>query len=293
MRRLLREPLLHFLILGALLFAIYGWLNRGLSLTRDEVRVDQSRVQLLVTQFERTWQRPPTREELQGLVDDWVRNEILYREGLAQGLDRNDEIVRRRVVQKVTSLTDGMAADVPSQTDLQAWLRDHRDDYRVAASYTFQQIYFDPARHGDALASVIESAAAALRRDPNAPVGDPTLLPAVMRQADTGEVARTFGTDFANALAPLPEGRWAGPVPSGFGLHLVRIQARTPGRVPALAEVREAVERDLLHARSRQAAEAYYDSLRKRYTVKMEADLDRAGAVKATPAPTVPSAGAR
>jgi predicted pyridoxine 5'-phosphate oxidase superfamily flavin-nucleotide-binding protein len=277
-----------------LLFALYGWLNRNLSLTPGEVVVDQSRVALLAAQFERTWQRQPARKELQGLVDDWVRDEIIYREGLAQGVDRNDEIVRRRVVQKMSFLVDGMAADVPTEADLQNWLREHPDDFLVAPSYTLRQVYFDPARHGDVLASVVESAMASLQRNPNAPVGDATLLPASMSEAEAGEVARTFGNDFANALAPLPDGRWAGPVPSGFGVHLVRIDARTPGRVPALAEVREAVERDLLHARSRKAAEVFYDSLRELYTVKMEADLDRpVDGPSTSQAAAVPSAGAR
>ena len=108
-------------------------------------------------------------------------------------------------------------------------------------------------------------------------MGDATLLPATLRDADADEVARTFGRDFADALARLPEDRWTGPVASGFGLHVVRIDARTPGRTPPLAEVRQAVERDLLHARSLQASEAFYQALRERYTVKMQVDLERVG----------------
>ena len=277
MHRLLREPLLHFLILGALLFALYGWLNRNALQSPDEVVVDQARVEALATQFERAWQRPPTRAELQGLVDHWAREEIIYREGLAAGMERDDDVVRRRVVQKMSFLTDGMAADVPSEADLQAWLQGHEDDYRVAATYTLDQVYFDPRRHGDTLDRVVARAAEALERDPKAKVGDPTLLPAMLDRASADEVARTFGRRFADALASLPDGRWSGPVASGFGVHLVRIQTRIPGRVPQLAEVRAAVERDLLNARSREASEAFYQELRKRYTIRMEANLDRVG----------------
>ncbi len=277
MRRLLREPLFHFLVLGALLFVLYGWADRDAFQAPDEVVVDQARVDALATQFERVWQRQPNKAELQGLVDHWVREEIIFREGLSAGMERDDEVVRRRVVQKMSFLTDGMAADVPSEADLQAWLRDHADDYRVAPVYTLQQVYFDPARHGDGLDSAIAAATAALRRNPQARVGDPSMLPTTLNQTSADEVTRAFGQHFTDALVQLPDGRWSGPVVSGFGVHLVRIDMRTPGRVPALTEVRQAVERDLLNARSRQASEEFYQALRKRYTVKIEADLTRAG----------------
>lgn len=278
MHRLLREPLLHFLILGALLFVLYGWLNRGALRAPDEVTVDQDRVEALVIQFERVWQRPPRRDELRGLVNNWVREEILYREGLTEGMDRDDAIVRRRVVQKMSYVIDGMATDVPSETDLQRWLREHPDDYRVAPNYTLRQVYFDPRRHGDDdLASVSKAAVAALERNPQASMGDATLLPATLRDADAEEVARIFGQGFAGALERLPDGRWTGPVASDFGMHLVRIDARAPGRTPALPEVRHAVQRDLLRERSQQASDAYYQALRGRYTVKMEVDLERVG----------------
>ena len=246
MHRLLREPLLHFLILGALLFVLYGWLNRNALQSPDEVVVDQARVDALATQFERAWQRSPTRTELQGLIDHWVREEIIYREGVAAGMERDDEVVRRRVVQKMAFLTDGMASDVPGEADMHAWLREHADGYRIAPVYTLQQVYFDPARHGDGLDHVIAAAKSRLQRDPQARVGDATLLPVSLEQASADEVARIFGERFSEAMANLPVGRWSGPVVSGFGVHLVRIDARTPGRVPALAEVRQAVERDLL-----------------------------------------------
>ncbi len=275
MQRLLREPLIHFLILSVLLFALYGWLNRNALQAPDEVVVEQSRVAALRTQFARVWQRQPTRDELQGLIDAWVRDEIIYRQGLAAGMERDDEVVRRRVVQKMLFMIDGMAADVPSEADLQDWLAKHPDSYRVAPGYTLQQIYFDPARHRDRLDGTIAAAIAELKRNPQARFGDPTQLPSTLDQVPADLVARDFGKSFADALAQLPDGRWVGPVVSGFGVHLVRIDERTPGRVPALVEVRQAVERDLLSAQSRQASDEYYQVARKRYAVKVEADLDR------------------
>ncbi len=284
MRRILREPLLHFLVLGALLFALYGWINRDALQAPDEVVVDRARVQALAAQFERVWQRAPTTEELRGLVDHWVREEIIYREGVAAGMEREDDVVRRRVVQKMTFMTDGMAADVPSEAELQAWLDEHADRYRLPSRYRLRQVYFDPARRGDRLDRDIEAALLALQRDPQAKAGHPTLLPATLDDASTDDLARTFGQRFADALAPLPEGRWVGPVVSGFGLHLVRIDSRTPGRPAHLSEVRGGVERDLLGARSRAAADEFYRALRERYTVKMDVDLTRYNA-RAPPTP--------
>lgn len=272
-RRLLREPLLHFLALGALLFVLYGWLDRDALQAPDEVVVDQARVDALAARFQRVWQREPRPDELRGLVDQWVRDEILYREGVAAGMERDDEVVRRRVVQKMAFLNEGMTVAVPTEAELQAWLRAHPDDYRRAPRYAFRQVYFDPARHGHSLARDVALAQATLQRDAGADVGDVGMLPSTLRDAAADDVNRTFGSQFAQSLPSIPDRRWSDPVASDFGVHLVWIDSRTPARMPALAEVRRDVERDLLAERTRKAGEAFYDTLRKRYTVKVEAGL--------------------
>ena len=282
MKRLLREPLLHFLVLGALLFVLYGWINRNTLQVPDVVVVDQARVDALAARFQRVWQREPSPDELRGMADQWVRDEILYREGVAAGMERDDEVVRRRVVQKLTFLNEGMAVEVPTEADLQAWLRAHPDDYRLAPRYAFRQVYFDPARHDDSLARDIAQARASLQRDATASVGDVAMLPSALRDAASDEVSRTFGSQFTQSLPSIPDRRWSDPVASDFGVHLVWIDSRTPARMPSLAEVRRDVERDLLAERTRKAGEAFYDTLRKRYTVKFEADLgDTAGQARA------------
>jgi hypothetical protein len=273
MQRLLREPLLHFLVLGALLFVLYGWINRHAMQAPDAVVVDQARVDALAARFQRLWQREPSPVELRGMVDQWVREEILYREGVAVGMERDDDVVRRRVVQKLTFLNEGIAVEVPTEAELQAWLRAHPDDYRLAPRYAFRQVYFDPTRHGDSLARDIAQAQASLQRDAHANVGDVAMLPSTLRDTAADEVARTFGSQFAQSLASIPDGRWSDPVASDYGVHLVWIDSRTPARMPALAQVRRDVERDLLADRKRNANEALYDALRKRYTVKIDADL--------------------
>jgi hypothetical protein len=269
MPRLLREPLLHFLLLGALLFALYGWLQRGALKAPDEIVVTGSQVQSMQAQFRRTRQRAPTPQELQGLVDAWVREDIYYREGVAMGLDRDDSIVRRRVAQKLEFIADGSAPAAPTLAELQAWLDEHAANYRVESNYSLRQIYFNPDRRGARLAADVAAAQRALGR--GQPVdGDATMLPATLERSGASEVARVFGNEFAQALQVLPLGGWQGPVRSGFGDHLVELTARTEARPATLDEVRGAVERDWLQARSLAASKAFYERLRAKYSIRIE-----------------------
>jgi hypothetical protein len=280
MRRLLREPLLHFLVLGALLFGLYSWINRGAAAEADEIVVTLAQQQNLQLQFLRTRQRAPTPEELRGLVDNWVREEVLYREGLAMGLDRNDPVVRRRVGQKVEFIADGLTPNTPTEAELQAWLDAHSDRYTIEARYTLQQRYFDPARHGDRLQADIAAAQRALQA--GKPVaGDSTMLPPALNDAAASEVRRAYGEELVAALQALPLGGWQGPLRSGFGLHLVRLDARVPARVATLADARAEVARDLLHARASEASATHYRRLLDRYSVRVEpADVAAAAATR-------------
>jgi hypothetical protein len=243
----------------------------------DEIVIDGARVKALRSQFERVWQRQPTAEELGGLVDNWIREEVLYREGLAIGLDREDPVMRRRISQKMSFMAEGFAEDTVDDAEAQAWLDAHEDDYIVDARYTFRQVYFDPTRHGNDFAQTLNSARAALQADGQVPAGDATLLPASLSDASAAEVRRTFGEKFAEALADVDPGDWSQPIASGYGLHLVRIEDVVPARVPTLDEVRTAVDRDVLAARTQAANDAFYQALRSRYTVSYSDDVSIAG----------------
>jgi len=279
MKRLLREPLFHFLLLGVGLFLLYGWLQGGLLESPDEIVVSRAQVQGLQLQFERAWRRPPTAKELQSLIDNWVREEIFYREGLAMGLDREDPIVRRRIGQKVEFILDGMTPAAPTVEELRTWLEAHPDRYALAALHSLRQVYFDPSRHGERLEADVAEALQRLRE--GKPVaGDATLLPQSLEDAQRLEVERNFGADFATSIESLPVGGWQGPLRSEFGLHHVEVTARVPGRKASLEEARAAVERDLLHARTKEAGDAYYERLRADYSVRIES----AGAGTADPA---------
>ncbi len=268
MRKLLREPLLHFLLLGVALFALYDWLNDGLPGAQHEIVVSRGQMRSLESQFERVWQRSPTPEELKGLIDNWVREEILYREGLVMGLERDDPVVRRRIAQKVEFILDGAIPPAPTEADLQGWLDSHGETYSVESRYSLRQVYFDPARHGETIAQALSRGQAMLKKG-RLDVGDPTMLPATMT-ASASEVARVFGSKFEIALRTLPLGAWQGPVSSGFGIHLVELQAREAGHKASLSEVRDAVTRDLMHARSQEATAAFYERVKATYNVRID-----------------------
>jgi hypothetical protein len=269
MRRFLTEPLLHFVAIGGLLFVLYGLVSPRGDGRRDEIVVDRQRVAEVIAEHERTWQRPPSAEERKRMIDAWVREEVLFREGLKAGFEADDVVVRRRVVQKTTFLAEGMAADVPSDAEVEAWFKAHADDYRLEPTTTFRQVFFESKRGDPDAETVLTAARAALEADAGARVGDRTALPSGLRDASASDVARVFGDDFASALSVLEEGKWA-KVRSSFGLHLVRIEARKPARVPELAVARKAVESDLARDRTEKSVEAFYQAARARYDVRVE-----------------------
>lgn len=270
----MREPFLHFFVLGAVLFLVYAWLNRGGFDSPDEIVVDAARVTSLGSQFERVWQRPPTADELSGLIDGWVREEILYREGVALGLDQDDPVLRRRVAQKVLFMSDALVDDAFGQAELEAWFTDNAERYRIEPRYSFRQVYLDPSRRDEhELDGLLAHLGNTLTTAESSATSDSSLLPASLERAHPAEIRRTFGAVFSEALAGVEPGEWHGPLTSAFGLHFVFVTDSSPGRIPSLDEVRESVERDLLGERTRQAGDAFYEALRERYSVHIEDDV--------------------
>jgi hypothetical protein len=270
-RRILREPLLHFLLLGLGLFAYYGRVapdDDG----RRRIVVTQAEVDLLATQFQGTWNRPPSPVELNGLVDSYVRDEILYREGVALGLDRDDAVIKRRVRQKLDVLFEESVAQSPAtEADLQAYLDANPAAFRKPAVVSFDQIYFG----SDAVTPQrLEQARAALARgaDPGT-LGQATLLPSHQDAMPLDLIARDFGEKFAAQLAQAPVGEWSGPVTSGFGTHLVRVSAIEPAQSPTLTDVRDVVAREWENERRKQAHADALARLRSQYEVEIQAAL--------------------
>ena len=270
-RRLLREPLLHFLALGAALFVLFARVGGG-DPAGHRIVVGRGTIDHLAATFRLTWQRPPTRAELDDLVADYVREEIYAREARALGLDQGDVVVNRRLRQKMELLAASAAEqEAPSDAELETWLREHADRYREEPRVTFRQVHLSRERRGaatdgDAARLLVELRAGA---DPAA-LGDPSLLPAELREAKLSDVAQQLGEAFAARVGELDPGAWTGPIESPYGAHLVRVESRTEGRSPPLVEAREAVLRDWQSARIDAAEETFYRALRDRYQVLIE-----------------------
>jgi PPIC-type PPIASE domain len=277
LQKLIREPLFHFLLLGAVIFFIAGR-SRSIGVTSGEkIVVTQSQLESIVVGFSRTWMRPPTQEEMQVLVDDYVREEVLYREAKAMGLDQDDIIVRRRMRQKFEFLSEDRAArsGPPSEQELEAYLRQYADKYREEPRFTFEHIFFNREKHGKSAEADAKAVLARLTGKNGAAIdleklGDAFLLPFRFENVSAGETARLFGENFGKQLVSVEAGNWAGPLESNYGLHLVRIDEREPETAPPLANVRDAVLRDLLNERRKQELDAQYAKLRARYTIVVE-----------------------
>ena len=272
--RWLREPLLHFLVLGTAIFALAHLVGDPGDGRADRIALSTGDVEQLATGFERTWQRAPTPEELAGLVEERVREEVYYREALALGLDRDDTIVRRRLRQKMEFLSEDLAAAEPTDAELEAWLRANPERFRIPPRMGFRQVFLSRERRGDRVRADAERLLAMLRAGDGgvepAALGDPLPLPAEDADLSESEVAGLFGAGFAAQLFVLEPGAWQGPVESAYGVHLVFARERSPGRDPELAEVRDAVAREWSAARRDRAREEFYRELRERYDVRIE-----------------------
>jgi hypothetical protein len=269
-RRLLREPLLHFLAIGAVLVVVSERFGGEALPAPQQIEIGPGEIASIAMIFQRTWQRPPTREELAGLVESRVREEVFYREALKLGLDRNDTVVRRRLQQKLEFVGDELAASEPDELALQAYLTVHRDRFREPERWSFRQVLV-ASKAGDdtGRAEAILASLRASDADP-ATAGDATLLQPYHDSLTAQDVAGELGEAFAQALGGLPVGAWAGPVRSPYGLHLVEVTAHLPAREPALAEVRPAVLREWQAERSARAKDELYARLRAGYEIEVE-----------------------
>jgi hypothetical protein len=282
--RLLRSPLIHFLLIGAAIFALYG--------TTDNLRGSEPGARIIVTAgevarlrslWERQWHRAPTAEELRRLIDEQVREEVLYREALALGLDRDDTVIRRRLTQKFEFLTEDLAAPRdPDPAEVLDYFRANRERYRIPSRLSFVQVYFNLDRRGTAARHDAELAVVSLRSGSAganiAELGDGFMLDHTYVRKTEQDIEAVFGGDFTHAVLRLDPGVWSGPIASGYGLHLVRVDEHIAGRLPALSEVEEQVHEDWSYDQRRRANEAIFERLLARYDVAIEEDAPTSAA---------------
>jgi hypothetical protein len=292
---LLREPLLHFLLLGMALFGVYGYIHRGRGgvESSSQIALSLDDLRQLDMYFESQWQRPPTASEFNSMIEDKIQEEILYREGLAMGLDKDDTIVRRRMAQKVRFLAEDVAAArEPTTAELKGWYYDgtNSERFTLPGRITFRHVYFSPdtrgqRAHDDALAALAKVA------------GEPEDSKAAPLQADhfmfqdyyaersSELLAKDFGPQFAQAILKVKPGSWQGPIESGYGWHLVYVESFTPGRIPAFEEIESDVKTAWLADQKAQAWGKAYQDMRRRYTVLLPGPPDDTSVRTSTPAP--------
>ena len=267
-KRCLRQPLLHFLVAGFALFVLYGGLHPS-TVNQDPQRIEITPevVQRLAISWLARWQRPASEQQLQVLIDDYVREEILYREALKLGLDKDDTIIRRRLAQKM----DFLAEDVASLRDpapgvLEAWYNQNQDQYAPPPLATFHHVFFALDKRG---ADAQAQAQTALRglTDRNSGEGDAFVFESAYTEQSQDQVARVFGSKFALSLFQQTPGSWVGPVESGFGWHLVWIDTLAKPPAPPFETVAQQVKSDWLSEQRSESKRANFDALKARYEV--------------------------
>ncbi|HET7527354.1 MAG TPA: peptidylprolyl isomerase [Burkholderiaceae bacterium] len=282
-----REPLLHFVLIGAVLFAVFQWRDGGAS-RQGRIVITPGQIDTLAAGFTRTWQRVPSERELKAQLDEFVREEIAAREATAMGLDRDDVVVRRRLRQKFEFLAeDAIDAAPPTDAQLQAWFDTRAVQFQGEARISMRQVLLSRERRGDAIDRDARQLLARLSTTgPDADIGalsDSRMLPDALSRSTPHELARIFGDGFAAGLVSMPVGRWSGPVASTYGLHIVLVREREEATTPTLADVRPLVEREFVAQRRREQIDAMYARLLQHYRVVVEQRAPPPASVAAGP----------
>ena len=272
-RRVWREPLVHFLLIGAALFVFYDQTREQGSEAPNRIVMSSGQVEQLAANFKRTWMRPATEAELAGLIESYVRDEVFYREALAMGLDQSDPVVRQRMRSKLEFILEDLSSAEVADEVLLAYLQEHPDKFRTQPQVSFQQVYLSSDRRTDLLAEA-ETVLASLNEGA-APesLGDPTLVPYAFTLATQAEIERSLGESFGREVVELvPSDDWVGPVFSAYGGHLLKVSESVDARLPDLSEIRELVEREYVVERRNEIKDLAYAKLREGYDVTIEAD---------------------
>jgi peptidyl-prolyl cis-trans isomerase C len=287
----LREPLLHFLLIGIALFGAYSYMHRGrggvqssrqIMLTLDELRQ-------MDMYFESQWHRQPTTAELQAMLEDKVREEVLYREALAMGLDKDDTIVKRRMAQKMQFLAEDVAAaHEPSTAELKTWFEKNSNKFALPSRYSFRHLYFSPDTRGKNAQDDASKILVKIAGQPEDSKLGVSLADSFMFQDYYGDrapeaLAKEFGPQFVVALEKVKPGSWQGPIESGYGWHLVFVDTVIPGRTPALEEIEPDVKIAWLGEQKATAWQKAYQELRAKYTVLLPAPSDKGTAAPVPP----------
>ncbi|MEP3052436.1 MAG: peptidylprolyl isomerase [Erythrobacter sp.] len=261
----MREPLVHFLVAGAAIFALFAWRGEPVDPSSRTIIVDQVVQAQIVQRFEQTLGRVPTDAELDQQIEQFVRDEVLYREALRLGLDQDDIVVRRRLATKMDLAASAAAeAAVPSEEVLRDWYSENISRYASAERVDFDQIYFGKLAGAEEALRLLRDSA-----DWEA-LGDPISLPSSLVRSADQDIRDRFGTEFTENLKQMEQGSdWQGPIPSGFGWHLVRVTRRQTSEASDFDDVRSQVENDWRSSNIAERKETAYELLRAAYRVEV------------------------
>ncbi len=285
--RWLRDPLLHFLLIGVALFGGYRWLNppQDQSEQPDQIVLTSDDLRQSALAWMAQGRSKPTPEQVITLVEGKIREEVLYREALALGLDKDDTIVKRRLAQKMDFLAeDASSLREPDRQDLETWFREHAEAFAAPPRTSFTHIYFSSDRRGEAGKDEAATALKALAGEPreslvSSTLGDPFMFKDFYGDRTPAQLVSQFGPEFANALFQAKPGSWQGPIASGYGWHLVFVDAITPSRVPTFTEVEPEVRAEFIAEQRARSKEKAFATMRARYTVVMPEEDGRQASV--------------
>lgn len=273
LRKMMREPLVHFLLLGALILATSGIVARYRNDAARRIVIDKNLVVHFITLYQAQMGTIPSKSQLDGMIEDYIREEVEFREAKRMGLDKGDEIVRRRLASKYDFLQrDLVTVPDPSADELQRYYAAHQKDFLQPASVTFTHIYFSPDHGGDAAArSRAEQVLVKLQsgRDTRAPgMGDPFPLQADYAEVQRLDLLQQFGdSPIVDRVFAAPINRWTGPVRSGYGWHLVCVSHREEPNVPPLKEIHDKVKSAYIDDMKEKANQKKFEALEKQYAI--------------------------
>ena len=284
MKKWHKEPLLHFLIIGAVIFIVFSVANKDeITVSGNKIVVSTAEIQRLSDNWSKKWNRPPTGAELKGLVDSYIKEEVYYREALALGLDQNDTILRRRLMQKMEFLSNDLAElNQPDESELHKYFLANKDKYELPARVSFTHIYFSLDIRGTKAFDDAKSVLSGLDVLRAPEKGDSFMMQYDFVQETPFEVERLFGKGFAVELFTLGTNTWLGPIESGYGLHLVRISKKIDARMPELASAIEKVRTDLMFEQRQKMNKEIYERFKERYEIVVEDMPKQSGIKKAT-----------
>ena len=275
--KLFREPLVQFILIGVFIYLLYGVFAEQIESETDKtIVVTTGEIEWMKSAWEKRWNRPPTAEEFESLVQQYIKETVLYREALTMGLNKHDQIIRRRLAQKLEFLAkDLVTLTPPSEEELLAYFDMHQARYQKPTRYTFTQVFIDPDKRGDTTLDDANNIKATLIEkgndinDPGA-LGDDFMLQNYYPERDQVDIQKQFGSGFTESLVKLSPGQWHGPILSGYGVHLVYVSSITEPPAPVFAELRERVAADWKTEKGEELNDKFYANLRDQYTIVIE-----------------------